>query len=134
LKAKGDGGWEAKYNSEHAAFEAYKTDITTKEAAAAKEKAVRAYYESKGITGDKLTIAMMGSADAVNAVELDGDKIKDTGAIDGLISGAFASLVTTIDPSKPNVSTGGSLGGSGNGGSTGPTSLRDALREKYDIK
>ena len=47
LKAAGDGGYKEKYEKEHSAFEAFKTDITAKESKAAKEKAVRAYFESK---------------------------------------------------------------------------------------
>ena len=31
LKAAGDGGYEEKYEKEHSAFEAFKTDITAKE-------------------------------------------------------------------------------------------------------
>lgn len=47
LKAAGDGGYKEKYEKEHSAFEAFKTDITAKESKAAKERAVRAYFESK---------------------------------------------------------------------------------------
>ena len=54
LKAAGDGGYKEKYEKEHSAFEAFKTDITEKESKAAKEKAVRAYFESKNITGRRL--------------------------------------------------------------------------------
>ena len=43
LKAAGDGGYKEKYEKEHSAFEAFKTDITAKESKAAKEKAVRAH-------------------------------------------------------------------------------------------
>ena len=35
LKAAGDGGYKEKYEKEHSAFEAFKTDITAKESKAA---------------------------------------------------------------------------------------------------
>lgn len=95
LKQKGDDGYKEKYEKEHSDFEAYKSDITKKQAKAAKEAAAKAYYESKGITGDNLTIAMMGSGATLEQLELDGDKIKDSAALDSLVNGAFAKLVST---------------------------------------
>ena len=85
LKAMGDGGYKEKYEKEHKAFEDYKADVTAKESKAAKEKAVRAYFESKNITGANLDLAMRGC----------GDKIKDTTSLDALIDGAYKSLVYT---------------------------------------
>lgn len=95
LKAAGDGGYKEKYEKEHKDFNDFKASITAKETKAAKEKAVKAYYESKNITGDNLAIAMRGSGAEIDGVELDGDKIKDTAALDALVSGAFAKLVST---------------------------------------
>ena len=95
---KKDGGnWKSKYESEHTAFEKYKNDMTAKQTKSAKEAAVRSYYESKGIKGANLDIAMRGSAAEVESVELDGDKIKDASAIDELIGGTFAGLVETVE-------------------------------------
>lgn len=101
LKAAGDGGYKKRYEDEHAAFEKYKGDITAKETRAAKEKAVRSYYEGKGMTGNNLEIAMKGSTVEIDGVELDGDKIKDTAALDSLVNGTFSGLVTN-GPAKFN--------------------------------
>lgn len=98
LKAAGDGGYKEKYEKEHKAFDDFKADITAKETKAAKEKAVKAYYESKNITGDNLTIALRGSGAEIDGVELDGEKIKDTKSLDALVDGTYKSLV-----SKPAV-------------------------------
>ena len=49
LKAAGDGGYKSKYEKEHSDFEAFQSNITAKETKAAKEKAVRAFFESKNI-------------------------------------------------------------------------------------
>lgn len=93
LKAAGDGGYKEKYEKEHSAFESFKTDITAKESKAAKEKAVRAYFESKNITGANLDLAMRGCGEEMAALELDGEKIKDTKALDALVDGTYKGLV-----------------------------------------
>lgn len=98
LEAAGDGGYKEKYEKEHSAFEAFKTDITAKESKAAKERAVRAYFESKNITGANLDLAMRGCGEEMSALELDGEKIKDTKSLDALVDGTYKSLV-----SKPAV-------------------------------
>lgn len=94
LKAAGDGGYKEKYEKEHSAFEAFKTDITAKESKAAKERAVRAYFESKNITGANLDLAMRGCGEEMSALELDGEKIKDTKSLDALVDGTYKSLVS----------------------------------------
>ena len=95
LKAAGDDGWEQKAKDWEKKYTNLVVENKSKEARAAKEAAVKTYYESKGITGDNLTIAMMGSGEALEKLELDGDKIKDAAALDALVGGAFAKLVST---------------------------------------
>lgn len=96
LKAKGDDGWKDKHDKLRKEYDDYKNEQTAKETRAAKEKAVRAYYESKNITGTSLDIAMKASGDEINSVELD-DKgaIKDTAALDALVDGTLSGLVST---------------------------------------
>ena len=106
LKAMGDGGYKEKYEKEHKAFEDYKADVTAKESKAAKEKAVRAYFESKNITGANLDLAMRGCGEEMAALEMDGDKIKDTKSLDALVDGTYKGLVSTTqtkgaDPANP---------------------------------
>ena len=113
LKAGGD--FKEKYEKEHTDFEDYKKGITAKETRAAKEKAVRAYLESKSITGGNLDIAMRGLSEEIDAAELDGDKIKDTKQLDELIGGTFKGLVVTTStkgtatPTPATPSNGGKL-------------------------
>ena len=112
LKAAGDGGWQEKYEKVKKDLDDYKAEVSTKEAKAAKEKAVRAYYESKGITGKSLDIAIRGSGAEIDALEMDGDKIKDTFALDELVNGTFSGLVSTTttkgaDTATPPTTTGG---------------------------
>ena len=105
LKAMGDGGYKEKYEKEHKAFEDYKADVTAKESKAAKEKAVRAYFESKNITGSNLDLAMRGCGEEMAALVMDGDKIKDTTSLDALIDGAYKSLVYTEHVQGANPAT-----------------------------
>ena len=94
LKAAGDGGYQEKYEKEHKAFEDFKANVTAKESKAAKEKAVRAYFESKNITGANLDLAMRGCGEEMAALELDGEKIKDTKSLDALVDGTYKGLVS----------------------------------------
>ena len=114
LKAKSGDDYKAKYEAEKQAFENYKADQTAKETKAAKESAVRAYFEGKSITGGNLNIAMRGAKDVINGLELDTDgKIKDTSALDSLVSGEYAALVVTTQTRGANTAT----PPAGNGGS-----------------
>lgn len=113
LKANSGDDYKAKYEAEKKAFADYKADQTAKETKAAKEKAVKAYFEGKNITGANLDIAMRGCRDEIGAIELDGDKIKDTAALDALVSGTFAGLVVTktvqgAQTANPPANNGGS--------------------------
>ncbi len=93
LKAAGDNGLQDKFDALKREYDAYKNEITQEKAKTAKEAAVKSYYESKGITGKALEIAMRGSGAEIAALEMDGDKIKDTKALDELVSGVYADLV-----------------------------------------
>lgn len=112
LKAAGDGGYKEKFEKERKAFEDYKADITAKETKAAKEKAVRAYFESKNITGANLDLAMRGCGTEMAALEMDGEKIKDTKSLDALLTGTYKGLISTTqtkgaNPANPPANTGG---------------------------
>ncbi len=112
LKAAGDGGYKEKFEKERKAFEDYKADITAKETKAAKEKAVKAYFESKNITGANLDLAMRGCGTEMAALEMDGEKIKDTKSLDALLTGTYKGLISTTqtkgaNPANPPANTGG---------------------------
>lgn len=95
LKAKGEDGYKDKYDKVKKEFDEYKSSVTARDLKAAKEKAVRQYFEGKNITGANLDIAMRGCRDEINAIVLDGDKIKDTAALDALVSGTFSGLIVS---------------------------------------
>lgn len=105
LKAKANDGYKEKYEAEHNAFEKYKSDVAEKETRTAKESAVKAYFESKNISGANLEIAMRGCKEEIAAIELDGETIKDASALDALIGGTFAGLVSTRTPGGAQTKT-----------------------------
>lgn len=113
LKANSGDDYKAKYEAEKKAFADYKADQIAKETKAAKEAAVKAYFESKNITGANLAIAMRGARDEIAGIELDGTSIKDTTALDALVSGEYSGLVVTTTKqgaatATPPINTGGS--------------------------
>lgn len=83
------------YENTKSEYEKYKGEIAAKETKAAKEKAVREYFKSKGINDDNMSIAMRGSRSEIDAMELDEKgKIKDTKVFDELVKGDYAKLIS----------------------------------------
>lgn len=94
LKSKGTEDYKAKYEAEHTAFENYKNEISAKEAKVAKEAAVKAYFESKGISGKNLNAAMRGASKEIAEIEVENGKIKNKTVLDDLLKGDFEVFVT----------------------------------------
>ena len=113
LEAAKKDGWKDKHDALKKEFEDYKKGVTDKETKAAKEAAARAYYESKGITGKALDIALRGSGAEIEGLELSEDgKIKDPAALEALVKGDFSDLVSTTtttgaNTANPPANTGG---------------------------
>ena len=134
LKAKGDDGWKEKHDKVKKEYDDYKNEVTAKESKAIKEKAVRAFYEEKGITGKNLEIAMRGSRAEIDGIEMDGDKIKDTASLTALVEGDFSALVSTTTTKGANTAT----PPTNNGGKTGKTkeeimAIRDPAVRQAEI-
>lgn len=105
LKAARQDGWKDKHDALKKEFEDYKAGVTAKETKSAKEAAVRAYYEGKGITGKALEVAMRGSTEEISALELEDGKIKDASALDTLVAGDFSGLVGQTVTKGANTAT-----------------------------
>lgn len=105
LEAAKHDGWKDKHDALKKEFEDYKAGVNAKETKAAKEAAARAYYESKGITGKALDIAMRGSGAEIEALELADGKIKDAAALEALVKGDFSGLVSTTTTTGANTAT-----------------------------
>lgn len=134
LKAKGDDGWKEKHDKLKGEFDKYKGDIEAKETKAKVNNAVRSYLESKSITGDNLDLAMMACESIIASAELDGDKLKDTTALDTLVSSKFKRLVTHTETKGANTAN----PPANNGGKTGKTkeeimAIRDPAVRQAEI-
>lgn len=94
LKKDSNGNdYKAKYEKEKKDFQDYKAGIEAKESAAAKEKAARAYFQGKGIPAESMALVIRGAKAEIDGLTLDGETIKDTAALDGLLSGDYKGLI-----------------------------------------
>ena len=105
LKANGGDDYEAKFEKATKDLEDFKKTVAAEKEQAARERAARAYFESKNITGTNLDIAMRAAEREIAALELDGDKIKDASTLDALTSGTLAGLVKTTAVVGAHVAT-----------------------------
>ena len=95
-KNKGDDGYKKRYEDEHKAFEDYKSNVTAKETAAAKEKAYAELAKKAGVS-DKRLQAVLRIAKAegkLDGIELD-DKgsIKDSGEVEKAMKTDYADFI-----------------------------------------
>ena len=106
LKAKGGDDYKTRAEKAEKELKDYKAEIAAKETKAAKEKAARAYFEAKNITGSNLAIALRGAKDEIAGIELDENGgIKDTKTLDALVGGEFAGLVVKSSTRGANIAT-----------------------------
>lgn len=130
LEAVQKDGWKDKHDALKKEFEEYRSAVTAKEAKAAKEAAVRAYYKGRGITGRALEVAMRGSSAEIEAIALAEDgKIKDASALDALVAGTFSGLVSTTATMGAGTAT--PPAGGSTGGPDGPNSRAAQLYAAY---
>lgn len=74
-------------------YDSLVAQISGEKAQAAKEKAARAYFQSKGIPAESMGLVIRGAKAEIDGLKLDGETIKDTAALDGLLSGDYKGLV-----------------------------------------
>jgi hypothetical protein len=103
--ASDSDGFKTKYEKEHADFEAYKKSIEDGKAHDAKATAARAYLKEKGISDKSLALAIKAIGDGIDALELDGENIKDAKALDEALAGDLAPLVTTTETKGADTAT-----------------------------
>lgn len=92
----GKPNYEELYNADHTALENLRSEITAKEARAAKEAAIGAFFEKNNIVGKQKKIAMMAIKGDIDGYEVDeAGNLKDTKSLETLIKEDFAGLVST---------------------------------------
>lgn len=105
------------YKALKAEYDNYKAEQEGKETKAAKEAAVRAFFESRSIKDGNLKLAMRSASDEIAEIELDKDgKIKNEKLLDDLVKGDLAGLVSTTTVQGAPTAT--PPGQDGNGGGT----------------
>lgn len=102
LEAVKKDGWKDRHDALKKEFEDYKAGISAQETQAAKEAAARTFFQENGITGRALNIAMRGSTAEWEALELEDGKIKDAAALEALVKGDFAGLVSHMETQGAN--------------------------------
>lgn len=117
LKGKSDDGYKAKYESEHKAFEDYKTSVAAEKTTAAKEKALETALKKVGIADKRLqSVARLCKGDGLlDKLELD-DKgsIKDPDKLEASLKESYSDYIvktSTQGANTPNPPAGN--GGSG---------------------
>lgn len=113
LKSGDGNNYKDLYETEHKAFEDYKNGIAEKDAQAAREKAVRAYFEGKGITGTNLDIAMRGATKETAAISVKDGTIEDTKLLDDLVNGTYSGLIVANETRGVDTTTPPANGGVG---------------------
>ena len=100
LKASG-GDWKAKYEAEHKDFEAYKADVSAKEAGAAKESAYRALLTEAGIDPKRIDTVIRAERSGFGEL-----KIGEDGKFEGADKLAEAIKTNWADFIQTTVTTG----------------------------
>lgn len=116
LKGKGDDGYKEKYESEHKAFEDYKTSVAAEKTTAAKEKALETALKKVGIADKRLqSVARLCKGDGLlDKLELD-DKgaIKDSDKLEASLKESYSDYIVTTSTQGANTAN----PPAGNGGS-----------------
>lgn len=105
LKGKGDDGYKEKYESEHKAFEDYKTSVAAEKTTAAKEKALETALKKIGIADKRIaTVAKMAKADGfLDALELDENgAAKDAAKFETSLKDGYGEFVVTTSTQGAN--------------------------------
>lgn len=103
LKAAGDGGYKEKYEKEHEAFEDFKKAQTEKETRQAKVNAYTAFLKSVGVS-EKRIPSIIKVTD-LNAVELEGDAVKDADKLTESVKAEWADFIETSNTNGANTNT-----------------------------
>lgn len=116
MKGKGDDGYKEKYESEHKAFEDYKTSVAAEKTTAAKEKALETALKKVGIADKRLqSVARLCKGDGLlDKLELDEKgAIKDSDKLETSLKESYSDYIVTTSTQGANTAN----PPAGNGGS-----------------
>ena len=100
LKTAGDGGYKEKYENEKKAFEDFKQAQAEKETKQATVSAYTAFLKSVGVS-EKRIPSIIKVTD-LNAVELEGDKVKDADKLTESVKTEWADFIETSNTNGAN--------------------------------
>lgn len=118
LKGKGDDGYKEKYESEHKAFEDYKTSVAAEKTTAAKEKALETALKKVGIADKRLqSVARLCKGDGLlDKLELDEKgAIKNSDKLEASLKESYSDYIVTT--STQGAKTSNPPAGNGGAGS-----------------
>lgn len=125
---KGDGeDWKAKYEKEHADFEAHKENQSREKTRAAKEAVYRAHLSASGIDENRIDAIVKISGAEIDSLELNEDgTAKHTDQLAEKIKTEWGGLstskiITGVDTPK------GGIGGTGKGTDLGSLSMEEYI-------
>lgn len=136
LKGKGDDGYKAKYESEHQAFEDYKTSVASEKTTAAKEKALETALKKVGIADKRLqSVARLCKGDGLlDKLELD-DKgaIKDSDKLEASLKESYSDYIVTTSTHGANTAN-PPAGNGGSGSITAEAFKKMGYAERLKLK
>lgn len=135
LKSKGDDGYKEKYESEHKAFEDYKTSVAAEKTTAAKEKALETALKKVGIADKRLqSVARLCKGDGLlYKLELD-DKgaIKDSDKLEASLKESYSDYIVTTSTQGAN--TANPPANNGGGGITAEAFKKMGYADRLKLK
>lgn len=105
LEAKGDGGWQEKYEKEHSDFEAYKTAQKNAETLKAKNTAFKEMLKDIGVSEKLMELVVKASGDDVQKLELEDGKIKDIDTVKATMKETYKDYITTEEKGGADTTT-----------------------------
>lgn len=96
LKAADNGGYEEKYNAEKKAFADYKADVEKEKANGLKRGALDALLHKAGVKRESFRKQILKGYD-LDALEMDGDAIKDADKLEATLKTDYADFLSTDD-------------------------------------
>ena len=136
LKGKGDDGYKEKYESEHKAFEDYKTSVAAEKTTAAKEKALSDVLLKIGISEKRISsVARLAKGDGLlDKLELDEKgAIKDYDKLETSLKESYSDYIVTTSTKGANTPN-PPAGNGGSGSITAEAFKKMGYAERLKLK
>lgn len=126
------GDWQKKYEAEHEAYEAFKTEQEQKELTATKRNAYRKLLKDSGVS-EKAMELILKTAD-VNAIEIEDGEIKDADKHAETIKKEYADFIVSTHTSGSNTTNPPETTGGGTKTKEEIMAIKDPTERQQAIK